>query len=267
VTPHRLGLLVVEGAAAAGRNVAADLKALSVTTRHEVFSRAAALADAGRLRDAVTALGAPTLIARAAGDWPGALQTARVAVERLPSTRSLGLGLAVLGSFCLVVGFVQLVVGAILGAKVLPVFASGPWSHFVMMSDPRDALVLFIPLQLVVWLAAWSSLWWKRSPWNRDLALARHAAVVASLLESKAPADVVAAWLSSEPRLAVGGGHVVRAQDLRSVATSFGSRAEASMRRFLAVFRFVAVGLLVLEAAWMLRAVLVAISHIPGSLL
>ena len=263
MTPQRLGLLVVEGAAATGRNVATDLKALSVTTRHEVFSRAAALADAGRLRDAVTALGAPTLVARAAGDWPGALPMARVAVERLPSTRSLGLGLAVLGSFCLAVGFVQLIVGAILGAKVMPVFATMGHSA---IADPRDALVLFIPLQLVVWLAAWSSLWWRRSPWNRDLALARHAAVVASLIESKAPADVVAAWLSSEPRLAFTGGHVVMAEDLRSVATSFASRAEASMRRFLASFRFVAVGLLVLEAAWMLRAVLVAISHVPGSI-
>ena len=265
MTPHRLGLLVVEGAAAAGRNVAADLKQLSMTTRHEVFSRAASLADAGRLRDALTALGAPTLVARAAGDWPGALPKARAGVEQLPSARSLWLNLSVLGSFCLAVGLVQLLVGAILGAKVLPVFAA--MARTEALSHPRDALVVMIPVQVVVWLAALWSLQWKRSPWNRDLGLATHAVVVASLVEAKAPADIVSAWLASEPRLAVGGGHVVLAEDLRSVATSFAARAEASMRRFLAVFRFVAVGLLVIEATWMLRAVLVAISHLPESVL
>ena len=265
MTPHRLGLLVAEGAAAAGRSIAADLKLLSTTTRHEVFSRAASLADAGRLRDALTALGAPSPVARAAGDWPVVLPSARAGVENLPSTRSLWFGLSVLGSFCLAVGFVQLLVGAILGAKVLPVFAAMARTN--ALSDPRDALALMIPVQVVVWLAALWSLGWKRSPWNRDLGLATHAVVVSSLVEAKAPSDIVSAWLASEPRLAVGGGHVVLAEDLRAVARSFAARAEASMRRFLAVFRFVAVGLLVIEATWMLRAVLVAISRIPESVL
>ncbi len=264
MTPHRLGLLIVEGAASAGRNVATDLRALSSAARHEVFTRAASLAEAGHLREALTALGAPGIVARAAGQWPVVLQPARLAVERLPTTRQLVFGLSVLGSFCLVIAFVQLFVGAVLTAKVMPAFAG--FHRGEAAGDPRNALALMLPVQAVVWLAALVAVRWGRAPWNRDLELASHAIVASALLDSKAPAEVVTSWLASEPRLAVAGSGVL-AEDLRSVADSFSARADASMRQFLASFRFVAIGLLVIEAAWMARDVLVTLSRLPGAVL
>jgi hypothetical protein len=39
------------------------------------------------------------------------------------------------------------------------------------------------------------------------------------------------------------------------------------MRRFLAIFRFVAVGLLVLEGGLIIRAVVVTVSRLPGAML
>ncbi|MDP3233837.1 MAG: hypothetical protein Q8N26_13740 [Myxococcales bacterium] len=265
MTPQRLGLLIVEGAAAKGRNVATDLRALSSAARHEVFSRAASLAEAGHLRDALAALGAPSIVARAAGQWPMVLQPARLAVEQLPSTRQLGFGLSVLAGFCFILAFVQLAVGALLASKVMPAFAG--FQHGVSPADPRSALALLLPVQAVVWLAAVLAVGWKRAPWNRDLELAAHAVVASTLVDSKAPTEVVTSWLASEPRLAVAAGAGVLADDLRSVADSFAARADASMRRFLAGFRFIAIGLLVIEAAWMAREVLVTLSRLPGAFL
>lgn len=262
MTPHRLGLLIAEGAAAAGRNVAVDLRAASGAA-HAVFTHAASLAESGRLSDALTALGAPGLLARAAGQWPVVLQPARLAVERLPSTRQLGFGLSVLGMFCVTLALVQLMVGALLAAKVMPALTE---AGGVAAVDPRQALAVLIPVQVVVWCCALMAVRWARSPWNRDLSLATHALVGAALVESKAPSDVVTSWLASEPRLAVSAAHDALAEDLRSVAAAFAARAEASMRQFLAVFRFVAIGLLVIEAGWMLGDVLVALSRLPGAL-
>lgn len=264
MTPHRLGLLIAEGAAASGRNVATDLRALSSAARHEVFSRAASLAESGRLPEALTALGAPDPLARAAGQWPGVLQSARLGVERLPSTRQLRFGLSVLATFCLTLVFVQFIVGSILAAKVMPAFSATVGGAAV---DPREALWLLIPVQMVVWLCALMSVRWARSPWNRDLSLATHAIIGAALVESKAPSDVVTSWLASEPRLAVSPTHGALAEDLRSVADAFAARADASMRQFLAVFRFVAIGLVVIEAAWMVRDVLFTLSSLPGAFL
>lgn len=260
MTPHRLGLLIAEGAAAAGRNVAVDLRALSGTAP-EVFSRAASLAESGRLPDALTALGAPDPLARAAGQWPAVLQPARLAVERLPSTRQLRFGLWVLGMFCLTLGLVQLGVGALLASKVMPALFEVAGAA----GDPRQALWVLIPVQVVAWLCAVTAVGWAQAPWNRDLALATHAIIGAALLESKAPADVVTSWLAAEPRLAGSPTHGALAEDLRSVADAFAARADASMRQFLAVFRFVAIGLLVIEAGWMLGDVLVALSALPGA--
>jgi len=129
-------LLIVEGAASAGRNVATDLRALSGTARHEVFSRAASLADAGKLGEALTALG---LLASSRA------LPARLAVERLPSTRQLAFGLSVLGAFCFIVAFVQLFVGALLAAKVMPAFVSVGGGGAPV--DPRTALAVLIPVQ------------------------------------------------------------------------------------------------------------------------
>lgn len=265
MTPHRLGLLIVEGAASSGRNVATDLRALSGATRHEVFSRAASLADAGKLHEALTVLGAPGLVARAAGQWPVVLQPARLAVEQLPSRRQLVFGLSVLGTFCLVLAVVQLGVGVLLAAKVMPAFAS--MLHGGPGLDPRTALAVLFPVQAVVWLGALFAASSRRAPWNRDLELASHAMVAAALLDSKAPTEVVTAWLVSEPRLAVTTGQPVLADDLRCVADSFSARADASMRQFLAGFRFVAIGLLVIEGAWMARDVLVTLSTMAGGFL
>ena len=260
MTPLRLGLLIAEGAASAGRNVATDLRALSSAARHEVFSRAASLAEAGRLQEALTALGASDSLARAAGQWPQVLQPARLSVERLPSTRQLTAGLTVLGIFCLMLGLVQLFIGAILASKVMPALAAPGHS----VPDPRDALSVLIPVQVVVWLCAVVAVRWARAPWNRDLALASHATIGAALMESKAPADLVTGWLASEPRLTVNAGHAALAEDLRSVAGACAARAEASMRQFLAGFRFVAIGLLVVEGTWMVRDVLVTLSTLAG---
>lgn len=264
MTPLRLGLLIAEGAAASGRNVALDLRAVSGAARHEVLSRAASLAEAGRLSEALTALGAPNPLARAAGQWPAVLQPARLGVERLPSTRQLVVGLSVLGTFCLTLVFVQLMVGAILASKVMPALATAVRAAPV---DPREALWLLLPVQAVAWLGAVVVTRWSRAPWNRDLSLATHALIGAALVDSKAPSDVVTSWLTSEPRLAFSPAHGALAEDLRSVADAFAARAEAAMRQFLAIFRFVAIGLLVVEAGWMLRDVLVSLSTLPGAFL
>lgn len=265
MTPHRLGLLVVEDAATAGLNIASGLRGLSGRVRHEVFSRAAALAEAGRLQDAVCALGAPRVVARAASQWPLVLQPARLAVERLPSTRQLALGLSVLASFCLILALVQLFVGALLATKVMPAF-SWPGRAEVPV-DPRAALAVLLPVQGLAWLGAVIAVRWVRSPWNRDLELATHATIAAALIDAKAPAEVVTSWLASAPRLTIAVGSGALADDLRLVADSLSARAESSMRRFLAGFRFIAIGLLVLEAAWMARDVLVSLSKVPGAVL
>lgn len=263
MTPQRLGLLIAEGAAAAGRNVAVDLRAVSGTA-HEVFTRAASLAESGRLPDALTALGAPAPLARAAGQWPAVLQPARLAVERLPSTRQLSVGLSVLGTFCLTLVFVQVLVGSILASKVMPAFSATVGGEVL---DPRGPLSVLIPVQMVVWLCAVVAVRWARAPWNRNLSLATHAIIGAALVESKAPSDLVTSWLASEPGLSASPSHGALAEDLRSVADAFAARADASMRQFLAVFRFVAIGLLVIEAGWMVRDVLFTISNLSGAFL
>ena len=201
--------------------------------------RAATLAAAGNLSDALAELRFEPALARLGLVRPAAVRRASEQLAGLPSPATLRVELVQTVGWFGFVALIQVAVLEVLSLKVLPVVArmlaeSGlAWPG---SSGSSGALLAVgaVVLGVAAGVGAVGPPW--LPGWRRSLNQAREAALTAALVETTPPEDVLSGWLRGSA-LQLGGSAPVAA-DLTALAQSRAQRALEQMQRFVIVYRY-----------------------------
>ncbi len=228
----------------------ADGEAVGPLLREHARAGAAAAAEAGNLDQALQGVRVPRDLARLTRDWPPALQPAFRRLAGFPSALAFVAPLAQTLVYFGFVGGVLELVGIVLSVKVLPseLYIVQEAGH-AAPPDPLGALPLVTLLLLVVLLCVgvWVLLGGPgvALPWQKSLVNARKAALAAALIESGAPAALLAP-------LGAADGDAAELDDLcaREIV-----RSVVTFGRFVVAFRVVGYAVLVGAAFGMVSTV------------
>lgn len=259
MTPQRAALLAVTDGLSRDLPVGPGLRALSAP----VATAAALASEQGALARALDLLSVDAELGAVMAAWPKAARPLLARWEQLPSRKGFALRLALTLFYLGLVLGLQLVVVAVLDAKVVPVlealgrdFSRSPLLDLLPLAE--GLVLLLFPVGL--WLALGAS-GWKRLPgWGRHLQLAKEAALAAALCEAGAPEDVRASvqrdfLFLKDP--------VHGARELDVLFVEARADAERALERSLVATRLVGMALLSLLALATLLAVLGSISRLP----
>jgi hypothetical protein len=239
--------LIAEVCVAEGRSLGHELRNLPQPYAKE----AAAAADQGALREALRIAGVDEDVAAMGALWPSATRVTSELLARLPSTARLLLPLVQVAGYLLIVVLVQAVVIAVVRRKAL----AGVMGQLLEaeLAPPLlvwDLAVLVAGLGVVGLFvyAVVAMMGLKGMPgWGRALARAREATLLAALVQTNAPSEVVTSWLGRASLLRPIGPHV-SADDALLIARDCAVHAEAGMTRVVSTVRIVGFGVLALIA-------------------
>lgn len=246
MNPRRLATLIAEVSLAEDRPLVDELRKVPAA----FGSAAASAAAAGDLSRALSLAGFDRDLAAVGAVWPRAVRQASSFLDRLPSTARLYLPLFQTAAYFLFIAFIQMMCLLILSRKVLPVMGVIARDHRLDVPHFWEAtLALFIIGTIaLIGFAALGASGWRRLPgWGRHLGRARDASLIAALVQTHAPSEVVNSWVRKATTLGdLSEGAL--SEDLLTIAADSGARAERAMLRFVTTVRIVGFGLLTLLA-------------------
>lgn len=215
--------------------------------------RAASSAAAGQLADALRDLGYDDQRVSLGVAWPTALRRASALLDQLPTPSVIRVPLAQATVWFGFISLVQMVVLAVLSAKVLPVIAqlardnnAAPGLSSLLTGALLEVAGPLLGVSVLALLAL--SLLGAIGPawlpgWGRHLRRAREAVATAALIEAQAAPEVLSNWLRQSKTLRVLGSGPI-AEDLLALGAASALRAEHAMRRFVIAYRYFGYALL-----------------------
>lgn len=259
MTPQAAATVLVADALERGLPVNEGLSALNVSPRVVMAAKS------GNVPEVLNGLSVDPVLQRVAAAWPRAFAPALRRFEALPNQATFTFHVMQTAGYVFFLALLQTLVGAMVMFKVHPLVeqmgADFGLPTMVHVATTISTLVLFAVIPFVAWLVSGATGWARLPGWGREMKRAKEAVVAAALLESHPPDDVRLAFYSKLEWL---GDATLSPVDLSLLAERTTADAERALARYLAALRFVALGLLSLNAFGLLASVYVSLSRLAG---